>query len=154
MLNYDQVPHLVFDTTKTPIISEIAKFFTSALGLPTVSSGVGQKGDIYQWRNITKAKQKYLLQVMPPSDIIPEVIRSIVINKNMSNAAILFDGTFGKLIIQILLYYSYGITMHSARNHLLHVDVESDRIKYCGKLSYKIHAVILISNKKSKINIL
>lgn len=83
-------------------MSEIAKSFTSALGLPTVSSGFGQKDDIYQWRNMNKEKQKFLLQVMPPSDIIPEVIRPIVINTNMSNAAILFDRTFGKLFFQII----------------------------------------------------
>lgn len=96
MLDSELAPHIVFDTTKTPIMSELAKSFTSNLHLPTVSSGFGQDGDIYQWRNISKEKQKYLLQVMPPADIIPEIIRSIAINTNMTNAAILFDGTFGK----------------------------------------------------------
>lgn len=77
-------------------MSEIAKSFTSTLELPTVSSGFGQKGDIHQWRNISEEKQAYLLQVMPPADIIPEIIRSIAINTDMTNAAILFDETFGK----------------------------------------------------------
>lgn len=96
MVDNELTPHIVFDTTKTPIISEIAKSFTSTLNLPTVSSGFGQKGDIFQWRSLTEEQQKYLLQVMPPPDIIPEVIRSIAIHSNMSNAAILFDETFGE----------------------------------------------------------
>lgn len=93
-----QPPHLVLDTTKTPVISEIAKSFTAALGLPTISAGFGKNTDIYQWRNIDMEKRKYLLQIMPPSDLIPDVIRSIVIYMNMSDAAILFDDSFGKQI--------------------------------------------------------
>lgn len=95
MLDSDLAPHIILDTTKTPIASEIAKSFTSNLYLPTLSSGFGQEGDIHQWRNISKEKQKYLLQVMPPADVIPEIIRSIAISTNMTNAAILFDETFG-----------------------------------------------------------
>lgn len=34
---------------------------------------------------------------MPPGDIIPEVIRSIVKYMNITNAAILFDESFGIL---------------------------------------------------------
>jgi len=33
---------------------------------------------------------------MPPADMIPEIIRSIVVTQSISNAAILFDETFGK----------------------------------------------------------
>lgn len=32
---------------------------------------------------------------MPPTDIIPEVIRSIVQYMNITNAAILYDNSFG-----------------------------------------------------------
>lgn len=32
---------------------------------------------------------------MPPADIIPEVIRSIVQYMNITNAAILYDNSFG-----------------------------------------------------------
>lgn len=80
----------------SPVISEIAKSFTSVLALPTVSGSFGQDGDIQQWRNIDEEKSRYLLQVMPPSDIIPEVIPSIIIHMNMTNAGILFDKTFGE----------------------------------------------------------
>lgn len=80
----------------TPVISEISKSFTSVLALPTISGSFGQEGDIQQWRDIDEAKRRYLLQVMPPSDIIPEVIRSIIARMNMTNAGILFDNSFGK----------------------------------------------------------
>lgn len=92
----DQSPHIVLDTTMTPVISEISKSFTSVLALPTISGSFGQEGDIRQWRDINEHQGRYLLQVMPPSDIIPEVIRSIIVYMNMSNAAILFDKSFGK----------------------------------------------------------
>lgn len=116
MLDNDLAPNLVFDTTKTPIVSEIAKSFTSFLGLPTVSSGFGRKGDIYQWRNITEEKKTYLLQIMPPTDIIPEIIRSIAISTNISNAAILFDRAFGEWFIEIMSVCKQ-VNILGARNH-------------------------------------
>lgn len=72
---------------------------TAALGLPTVSASFGQEGDLRQWRDINDQKKNYLIQVMPPGDIIPEVVRSIVEYMNITNAAILYDETFGKQII-------------------------------------------------------
>lgn len=93
----NQPPHIVFDTTITNVASETVKSLTSALGLPTVSASFGQEGDIRQWRDLTDQKRQYLLQVMPPSDIIPEVIRSIIVYMNITNAAILYDESFGKL---------------------------------------------------------
>lgn len=111
----------MFDTTITNVASETVKSLTSALGLPTVSailviivvlcnvlciyfsllqisSSFGQEGDIRQWRDINEQKRQYLLQVMPPADIIPEVIRSIIVYMNITNAAILYDESFGKSI--------------------------------------------------------
>ncbi|XP_075152081.1 ionotropic receptor 25a [Haematobia irritans] len=90
----NQPPHVVFDTTKSGVSSETVKSFAQALGLPTVSASYGQEGDLRQWRDMEENKQKYLLQVMPPGDIIPEVVRSIVRKMNITNAAILYDGTF------------------------------------------------------------
>uniref|UniRef100_A0ABK9MJX4 Ionotropic receptor 25a n=1 Tax=Glossina morsitans morsitans TaxID=37546 RepID=A0ABK9MJX4_GLOMM len=89
-----QPPHIVLDTTKSGVPSETVKSFTQALGLPTISASYGQEGDLRQWRDIDANKQKYLLQIMPPADIIPEVVRSIVRKMNITNAAILYDETF------------------------------------------------------------
>uniref|UniRef100_A0A1B0B7S3 Ionotropic glutamate receptor C-terminal domain-containing protein n=1 Tax=Glossina palpalis gambiensis TaxID=67801 RepID=A0A1B0B7S3_9MUSC len=82
------------DLLETSVPSETVKSFTQALGLPTISASYGQEGDLRQWRDIDANKQKYLLQIMPPADLIPEVVRSIVRKMNITNAAILYDETF------------------------------------------------------------
>lgn len=97
----NQPPHIVFDTTVTNVASETVKSLSAALGLPTVSASFGQEGDLRQWRDLNEQKRQYLLQVMPPTDVIPEVIRSIIIYMNITNAAILYDESFGKLLIFI-----------------------------------------------------
>lgn len=51
-----------------------------------------------QWRNLDGEQQKYLIQLTPPADIIPEIVRSIVIAQNITNAGIMFDDTFGKKV--------------------------------------------------------
>lgn len=89
-----QPPHVILDTTKTGVSSETVKSVSSALGIPTVSASHGQEGDLRQWRDISEKKKNYLLQVMPPSDVLIEIIRSIVTYMNITNAAILYDDTF------------------------------------------------------------
>ncbi|PSN38557.1 Ionotropic receptor 25a [Blattella germanica] len=84
-------PHIVLDFTMSSVPSETAKSFTAALGLPTISTSFGQEGDLRQWRTLDEREKKYLIQIMPPADIIPEVIRSIVVSQNITNAGILFD---------------------------------------------------------------
>lgn len=39
---------------------------------------------------------KYLIQVNPPGDILPEVIRAIILMQNITDAGILFDDSFSK----------------------------------------------------------
>lgn len=91
----NQAPHVILDTTITGTTSETVKSFASSIGLPTVSASYGQEGNIRQWRNLDEKKRKYLLQIMPPVDVIPEVLRSIIKFMNISNAAILHDESFG-----------------------------------------------------------
>lgn len=90
----NQPPHVIFDTTKTGVSSETVKSVAAALGIPTVSASFGQDGDLRQWRDINDKKKEYLLQVMPPSDILTEIVRAIVSYNNITNAAILYDETF------------------------------------------------------------
>lgn len=97
MLSNSMFPHLVLDTTMTGLASETVKSFTAALGLPTISASFGQEGDLRQWRNIDDNQKEYLVQILPPADIIPEIVRTIVLNQNITNAAILFDDYFGML---------------------------------------------------------
>jgi len=101
---------LILDTTKSGIASETVKSFTQALGLPTISASYGQEGDLRQWRDLDEAKQKYLLQVMPPADIIPEVIRSLVTHLNITN---------GKRIFKLFLIYKNIFKLWIIKNFLL-----------------------------------
>lgn len=94
LIKKDKAPHVIFDATKTGVSSETVKSLASALGIPTVSAAFGQEGDLRQWRELTDKKKLYLLQVMPPADILTEVVRSIVIYMNITNAAILYDDSF------------------------------------------------------------
>nr|QBB73016.1 ionotropic receptor [Protaetia brevitarsis] len=94
MLEDRSPPHIVLDNTMTGLISETVKSFTKALQLPTISGSFGQEGDLRQWRDIDDSQQDYLIQIMPPADVVPEIVRTIVINQNISNAAILFDNSY------------------------------------------------------------
>lgn len=94
MLKENKPPHVIFDTTKTGTSSETVKSLSAALAIPTVSASYGQEGDLRQWRDLPENKKKYLLQVMPPGDILTEIVRSIVIYMNITNAAILYDDSF------------------------------------------------------------
>ncbi|XP_071055575.1 ionotropic receptor 25a [Onthophagus taurus] len=94
MLDEKSIPHFVLDTTMTGIASETVKSFSKALQIPTISGSYGQEGDSRLWRSLDEKQEEYLIQIMPPTDMIPEIIRTIVINQNISNAAILFDNSF------------------------------------------------------------
>lgn len=95
MLSVKKTPHVVLDFTMTGVGSETIKSFTAALALPTVTGSFGQAGDLRQWRTLNVNQTKFLLQVMPPSDILPEAIRAIVTKQDTTNAAIIFDEYFG-----------------------------------------------------------
>nr|AAM47017.1 ionotropic glutamate receptor subunit [Homarus americanus] len=87
-------PHIVLDATTTGMISETIKSFTRALTLPTFSASYGQEGDIREWRKLTPSEEEYLVQLMPPGDIIVQSIRDIVRTQNITNAGIIYDDTF------------------------------------------------------------
>ncbi|KAJ0183146.1 hypothetical protein K1T71_001122 [Dendrolimus kikuchii] len=94
MLSAKKTPHVVLDFTMAGVGSETIKSFTAALGLPTISGSFGQAGDLRQWRSLNLNQTKFLLQVMPPADILPESIRAIVGKQDITNAAIIFDEFF------------------------------------------------------------
>ncbi|XP_045485455.1 ionotropic receptor 25a-like [Pieris rapae] len=94
MVSGKKPPHVVLDFTTTGVGSETIKSFTSALGLPTISGSFGQEGDLRQWRGLNSNQTQYLLQVMPPADLLPELIRAIIIKQDITNAAVLFDDYF------------------------------------------------------------
>lgn len=96
MLLAKKTPHVVLDFTMTGVGSETIKSFTEALGLPTISGSFGQVGDLRQWRSLNANQTRFLLQVMPPADILPEAIRAVVTKQDITNAAIIFDEFFGE----------------------------------------------------------
>lgn len=98
MISAKKTPHVVLDFTMTGIGSETIKSFTAALSLPTISGSFGQSGDLRQWRTLTANQTKFMLQVMPPADVLPEAIRAIITKQDITNAAIIFDEFFGKLL--------------------------------------------------------
>ncbi|XP_071516701.1 ionotropic receptor 25a isoform X2 [Panulirus ornatus] len=89
-----EAPHIVLDATNTGMISETVKSFTKALALPTFAASYGQEGDIREWRDLTEEEEKFLVQLMPPGDIIVQAIRDIVRTQNITNAGIIYDDTF------------------------------------------------------------
>jgi ionotropic glutamate receptor len=46
-------------------------------------------------------EKKYLIQIMPPADIMPEIVRFIVLYQSITNAGILFDDSVGKTAIYV-----------------------------------------------------
>ncbi|XP_032686225.1 ionotropic receptor 25a [Odontomachus brunneus] len=88
------VPDLVLDLSMSGMNAEVSSSLTAALGLPTLSAQYGQEGDIQYWRNLDTDQKGYLVQVMPPADLVPEVIRQIALLLNVTNGAILFDKNF------------------------------------------------------------
>ena len=49
-----------------------------------------------EWAELTDEQQKYLVQVRSPGDTFQYIVRDLAFVTNISNAAILFDDTFGK----------------------------------------------------------
>ncbi|XP_024885188.1 ionotropic receptor 25a isoform X1 [Temnothorax curvispinosus] len=88
------VPDLILDMTMANLGAEASSSFTAAMGIPTLSAQFGQEGDIRYWRDLNLDQKDYLIQVMPPSDLLPEAIRQLAIQMNITNAGILYDKNF------------------------------------------------------------
>ena len=48
-----------------------------------------------EWKDMSDEQKKYLIQVRPPGDILPDIIRDLALTNNITNAAILYDSSFG-----------------------------------------------------------
>ncbi|XP_045466066.1 ionotropic receptor 25a-like [Harmonia axyridis] len=84
-------PHIFVDATLAGSTSEAMKAFSAAMGLPTITTCFGHDYDLREWRKLNDYQKKYLIQVLPPNDVIHSLIRRIVLRQNITNAAILFD---------------------------------------------------------------
>ena len=97
MIDAGAPPDVIIDSTRVGVVSDVVKTMTWTLGLPTVSMSFGELGEIREWRDLTPEQKNYLIQIRPPADIVTGVIRELVSRNNITNAAILFDKTFGKI---------------------------------------------------------
>ncbi len=57
-----------------------------------------------EWRDVSFNQEKYLIQLMPPGDILTEVIRTIVSTQNITSAAIMYDESFGNYVFNITIF--------------------------------------------------
>ena len=51
-----------------------------------------------EWEMMNGKQKSYLIHLRPPGDTITQVVRNLVKNQNITNAAILFDDQFGMKI--------------------------------------------------------
>ena len=96
MIDSDSPPDVVLDLSSGGDTSEVAKSLSLTLGLPTVSSTMGEVDDISEWFNLTAEQEKYLVQVRSPSDMFQYIIKDMATLTNITNAAILFDESFSE----------------------------------------------------------
>ena len=48
------------------------------------------------WDDIASKEADYLIQISPPADSLSDIVRVMVEERGVTNAAILFDHTFGE----------------------------------------------------------
>ncbi|KAM7352961.1 ionotropic receptor 25a-like isoform 2-T2 [Cochliomyia hominivorax] len=90
-----QPPHIVLDTTKSGLTSQTVKLFTRSLGLPTFSVAYEQHADhLKYWNKFKKNEKSYLLQIIPPTDVIPILVKEFIRENYLFDVAILYDETF------------------------------------------------------------
>ena len=51
-------------------------------------------------------QEKYLIHIRPPGDVMPDAFREIVRLQNATNAAILYDDSFGEMLIEMYHIYT------------------------------------------------
>ena len=96
MIDSGNPPDVVLDLSTAGDSSEVVKSLSLTLGLPTVSSTMGEVDDINEWSALTSEQEKYLVQVRGPSDMFQYIIKDMAMLTNISNAAILFDESFSE----------------------------------------------------------
>ena len=96
MIDSGSPPDLVLDLSDAGDASEVAKSLSLSLGLPTVSSSMGETGDIEEWSELTAEQEKYLVQVRSPTDMLRYLFRDLATRTGINNVAILFDESFSE----------------------------------------------------------
>ena len=97
MIDAGTPPDVVLDTTKAGDFSDPVKSLTKSLGLPSVALSFGEARTLKEWNDLNEKQMKYLIQIRPPADPMTDVIRTLAMEQNLTNAAILHDDSFGKI---------------------------------------------------------
>ena len=77
MIDAGSPPDLVLDLSRGGDASEMIKTIVRGLGLPTVSSTMGGTKEIEKWSELSPSQENYLVQVRPPADLLPFLIRQM-----------------------------------------------------------------------------
>ena len=48
------------------------------------------------WNNISVKQNGYLVQISQPGDVLPNILSSVAIMQNMTNAAVFYDSSISK----------------------------------------------------------
>ena len=95
MIDEGNPPDIVLDLTLGGMTSEVMKSISKTLGLPTVTSTMGEEEDITEWDSLTAEQQKYLIQVRSPTDMYQYIVKDLAVVTNITNAVVIFDDSFG-----------------------------------------------------------
>ena len=96
MIDSGSPPDVVLDLSTAGESSEVVKSLSLTLGLPTVSSSMGEAGHIKEWSGLTSEQEKYLVQVRSPTDMLRYLFRDLAMRTGINNVAILFDESFSE----------------------------------------------------------
>ncbi|KAG8201467.1 hypothetical protein JTE90_024336 [Oedothorax gibbosus] len=90
-------PTILIDTTRRPRAignraGTLVKKVARKMAIPTVSATYGlAKDGIMEWENLDAIEKQYLVQIVPPGNIITQVVRDIASKQNMTTTGVLFD---------------------------------------------------------------
>ena len=113
MIDAGNPPDIIVDTVLSGFYPEIVRTTSYTLGLPTLS--LSYHNTDTKWNEVNAKMEQYLVHIRPPGDVITGIIREVVFRQNITNAAILFDDSFGNLTdfkiyqFSIVVSYSYGV---------------------------------------------
>ena len=96
MIDSGSPPDVVLDLSTAGESSEVVKSLSLTLGLPTVSSSMGEAGHIKEWSGLTSEQEKYLVQVRSPTDMLRYLFRDLATRTGINNVAIVFDESFSE----------------------------------------------------------
>ena len=97
MISAGSPPDLVLDFSLIGQTSEVMKQISRNLGLPTVTSAIGEEREVWSWEGLSTAQQGYLVQLRSPADIFPNIVADLAKITDMNNAAVIYDDAFSKL---------------------------------------------------------